>query len=96
MNCIFFTWGNHHVSGIPGEELHGVLEVRELQYRSYEHFLVKIEKARTLFASWDVPREHGSHMRALTEMNEAQLATEWDKLRSMLSKNDPIDYRGVA
>lgn len=83
-------WGNHNMSGGTGEAVHGVLEVRELQYRDWDHFLAKIEKARQLFASWDVPREHGHHMRRLVDMNEAQLRDEWANYQSQPATYAPI------
>lgn len=83
-------WGNHLVSNVPGDEIHGILEVRELQYRSWEHFLAKVEKARALFASWDIPEEHGSHMRALTTLTTEQLQAEYQRLRNIPTTVDPI------
>lgn len=83
-------WGNHGVDGVPGEDLHGILEVRELQYRSWEHFQSKVEKARALFASWDVPYEHGSHMRRLTELTPDQLLEEWNQWKAQPTTFSPI------
>ena len=84
------AWGNHHVNGITGDAIHGVLEIRELQYRDWDHFLAKVEKARALFASWAVPLEHGHHMRRLTEMTDQQLADEWANYQSQPSTHAPI------
>lgn len=84
------SWGNHHIYGVPGEELHGVLEVRELQYRDFGHFLAKVQKARDLFATWDVPIEHGYHMRVLTQMTDTQLAAEWAAYQAQPSTYFPF------
>lgn len=84
-------WGNHDVTlSTAGEEEHGLLEIRELQYRDYPHFLAKIQKARDLFASWAVPEEHGHHMRQLVEMTPEQLVAEWAKIQSGQTVHDPI------
>lgn len=84
------AWGNHHVFNIPGEAEHGVLEIREIQYRDWDHFLAKVQKARDLFASWDVPPEHGHHMRVLAGMTDSQLADEWRNYQSQPSIHAPI------
>lgn len=85
------AWGNHHVYGVPGEEIHGLLEVRELQYRSIEHLRAKVEKARQLFDSWAVPLEFGHHMRQLVDSTD--LEAEYARLTSGAVVIDPIGAR---
>lgn len=90
------AWGNHDVSlGREGTEEHGLLEIRELQYRDYDHFYAKVQKARALFASWDVPMQHGHHMRELAEMPDEALPAAFLNLRSGDKVLDPIDFRGM-
>lgn len=85
------AWGNHDVQlSTAGNEEHGLLEIRELQYRDWDHFLAKVEKARQLFASWDVPVDYGHHMRCLVSMGPDELAAEWASLRSGETVHDPI------
>ncbi len=89
------AWGNHDVwLSQGGDEEHGLLEIRELQYRDYDHFLQKVKKARDLFASWEVPQEHGHHMRLLTEATDLQ--TEYDQVRGGETVADPIPYKGTV
>ncbi len=86
-------WGNHDAA-TTGEVLHG-LEIRELQYQSFEHFLAKIEKSRELFAASDFHPGYGSHMRALVAMSDEERAAEWDRLCAIPTVVDPIPYRGA-
>lgn len=76
------AWGNHDVTlGQAGTEEHGLLEIRELQYRDYDHFLAKVHKARELFASWDVPPQHGYHMRVLADLPDEALPAAYLNVR---------------
>lgn len=91
---ISVVWGNHGVAGTHGVPEHGLLQVRELQYQSWEHFLAKVEKSRAYFASWDVPSVYGQHMRLLVDMNEDQLRAAWEEQLAIPTVEDPIPYRG--
>lgn len=85
------AWGNHDVQlSRSGNEEHGLLEIRELQYRDFKHFVSKVEKARALFKSWDVPAEHGYHMRVLAGMDDAELPAAFLQLRAGETVLDPI------
>lgn len=89
-------WGNHDTTlSREGTEEHGLLEIRELQYRDYDHFLHKVEKARRLFASWDVPIEHGHHMRVLADTPDGALPAEYLHLRDGETIFDPIPIKGT-
>lgn len=88
-------WGNHTVSGVSGAETHGLLEVRELQYRSWDHLVAKVAKAQALFDSWEVPWVFGGHMRALCARDEEGLRQFWADFQALEAEIDPIPYRGV-
>lgn len=90
------SWGNHHVDNGPGDAEHGILAIRELQYRSYDHFLAKIQKSRELFASYDFPAEHGSHMRYLTMLDPSELPAAYASHVDAESEQNPIPYRGTV
>ena len=79
-------WGNHNVRGVPGNAMVGLV-VKELQYRDFEHFCQKIEKARRLHASWDIPEQYGSHMRVLFD---ADLEATWNAMQAVPTTYDPI------
>ena len=84
------AWGSHDVTGIDGIGVHFV-EVRELQYRSYTHFLTKIEKARTLHTQPHMAgHQHGSHMWRLVEMTAEQRREEWAQHLAAPTVVDPI------
>lgn len=88
-------WGNHHVLNGDGDDIHGILAIRELQYRDYPHFLAKVTKARELFDSWAVPPEHGSHMRGLVLMDPEHLAEAYASHCNIDTIHDPIPYKGT-
>lgn len=92
---ICVEWGNHAVYGTTGSAMHGLLEIRELQYRDWDHLQAKITKAKDLFASWDVPWVYGGHMRALAAMDSTQLEEFWSGLQGLETIHDPIPYRGT-
>lgn len=88
------TWGNHTVTNGLGDAVHGILAIRELQYRDYAHFRAKVTKAADLFASWDVPPEHGSHMRALVNLDGEGLAAAYAAWCDVDTTVDLIPYKG--
>lgn len=82
-------WGQHSVTD-PGMSAVTTLQVRELQYRSWEHFVAKIDKARRLYTESDFPEQYGSHMRRLCLLDDWQLAAEWNQILSQPTVHDPI------
>lgn len=79
------AWGNHTVD-VPGQAIMG-LSVREWQYRDFAHFVDKIDKARKLHASWAIPEQYGSHMRALFNVD---LEATWRAMQQVPTVHDPI------
>lgn len=86
-------WGSHDAA-TDGDVVHG-LEIRELQYQSFDHFLAKIDKAAYLFEHSDFHPGYGSHMRALVALTDEQRVEEWDRLCAIPTVHDPIPYRGA-
>ncbi len=83
-------FGQHDVRGTVGDE-RDRLELRELQYRNWDHFVAKVENARRLFADTpDMDPMHGTHMRRLAAMTHEELVAEWDTLQSPTVVFDPI------
>lgn len=79
-----------HNTTVTGPEAQN-LQVREWQYRSWEHFLEKVEKARGTFAdSPNMPASAGTHMRRLVAMSRAELLAEWAEHLSWEWVYDPI------
>ncbi len=89
------AWGNHTVFNGHGESIHGVLAIRELQYRDFAHFKAKMAKSRDLFDSWDVPMEHGSHMRQLLTLAPDDVYPAYQAYMDAPTTHDPIPYRGA-
>lgn len=85
------AFGNHAVDGIPGESRYGVLELREWQYRSFDHFLEKIEKQRELIANTpNLVGTFATHKAVLLGLTDAQLEAEWQKMMGLEWVFDPI------
>ena len=86
-------WGQHGVTGVPGADAHGLLEVRELQYRDKAHWDAKIDKARRLHESGSVPSQYGGHMRDLVNMTDEERDVAWTKYQAQETVHDPIPVR---
>lgn len=83
-------WGSHHCNR-AGEALHGVLQVREVQYRDWDHYLAKVEKARQLHTQPHmVNSPHGVHMERLIHLTETQLWERWQEHLAQPTIEDPI------
>lgn len=82
------TMGQHDVS-IEGPRIEGVLDLKELQYRSFEHFCRKI---RSQFATLDpsLPESSAAHIRRLAPLSDEQMLVEWNKLCETESIFDPL------
>ncbi len=81
--------GNHAVRGIIGTMLGGVLDIRELKFRGYEHFKRKIiERNQTLDPS--LPQTDGWHMRVLDGLPESELRHAWDSMQQVPAILDPV------
>lgn len=84
------SWGQHDIYLPDGEAAHGLLEVREIQYRDREHWDAKIDKARRLFATGAVPTQYGGHMRMLCDATPEELDTLWRIYQDIPTITDPI------
>jgi hypothetical protein len=85
--------GNHEANP-PGESREGVLAIREIQYRGFEHFCRKItERCATLDPR--LPEGHGTHITQYRGWTKEQLLTEWETLVSRATVNDPIPCRSL-
>lgn len=86
--------GNHDVSG-PGAGLWGILDLRELQFRSFEHFCEK-STARTVRIDPSLPETEGAHQRVLHALDmdgKARAWAEWNKIETVV---DPIPSRACT
>lgn len=86
--------GNHEVLGVEGERDIHTLEVRELQYRGFDHFCDKIAaRSRTLDPVYTA-QGHGSHITSLAGLSTAEMAGAWNRLLDSQSWVwDPIPTR---
>lgn len=81
--------GNHSVSGVPGDTLWGVLDLRELQYRGFDHFCRKVrERCDTLDRS--LPSGDGAHHTRFRNASLEELRAAWDAMREVPTVYDPI------
>jgi hypothetical protein len=90
MPGVRIAFGNHSVTR-DGADDWTALEIREWQYRSFDHFLEKVAKQRDLLAhSPRLNTMYGAHKNALTHMNAAQLEAEWVRIQQGEWVLDPI------
>lgn len=84
--------GNHDVN-LPGG-VWGVVDLREIQYRSLDHLKAKVEKTRALHRiTPGLPEGFGFHMRQLAAMNDQELEDEWVRMNQGEWWFDPIPSR---
>lgn len=84
--------GNHSVAGVPGEDRYNVLSLREIQYRSFEHFCRKVEeRTRTLDPNADPTQ--GFHITQHSGKSEEELRKAWEALCEPAVTWDPIPSR---
>lgn len=90
------TNGNHNVllpSG--GAAAWDVLELRELQFRSFEHLKRKChERVDRLDPS--LPEHDGVHQKRLAAMSEKELRIEWEQMQARPCVLDPIPCSSPA
>jgi hypothetical protein len=83
--------GNHQAVTIGGS-LHGILEIREIQFRGFEHFCRKIaERCATLDPA--LPPGEGSHITQFRGWTPDQLAPIWQAHIDRATVADPIPIR---
>jgi hypothetical protein len=81
--------GNHSVEGVQGESAYNVLTIREIQYRSFEHFCRKVEERNRTLDPNAGPSQ-GIHMTKLKDHSVWKLGVEWEKLNATPVIWDPI------
>lgn len=84
--------GNHRVT-IPGDPpaVGGVLEIRELQYRSEAHFIAKVNaRNATLPPEFRTSKGVGSHHRRLEGWSDEELAAEYHRQCALPTVYDPV------
>lgn len=80
--------GNHETT-LPGGEF-GVLDMREIPYRSFEQFKAKVAARNLSLDPAARERGDGSHHTKLDGLDEAALRAEYDTLLAIPSIHDPI------
>jgi glycosyltransferase involved in cell wall biosynthesis len=80
--------GNHDVY-CPGNTQHGTVEIREIQFRSFEHFVRKIaERCATLDPS--LPAGEGTHITQYAGWPPERLRPVWEQMLARATVEDPI------
>lgn len=68
--------GNHEAA-VPGNAAHGLLEVRELQYRSEDHFVRKVRERIATLDRDNLPAGEGGHHERFAGYTDEQLREWW-------------------
>ena len=82
------TVGNHDVT-LPGGEF-GLLEMRELQFRGFDHFVTKVKARDAVVSPADKAIGVGWHCTRLANASLEELQTEWDQMMARPTVYDPI------
>ncbi len=86
--------GNHDVDGVGGDAAYNVLEVREIQYRSFDQFVAKIAKQNATFDPTEGPGQ-GTHHKQYKGWSRREMAEAWDRIRSVDTVHDPIPSKAT-
>jgi hypothetical protein len=82
------TMGNHEVHN-AGEGQYGVLELRELQFRGWDHFCAKVAlNLRTLDRT--LPEDKAVHYRVLEGLDQEEMEVRWREYQEQPVLFDPI------
>lgn len=84
------TNGNHDVSLSGG--MAGVVDLRELQFRSFDHMARKCHE-RVDRIDPSLPETDGAHQRVLAVLSPDDLRAEWDRRQEYSVVYDPIPAR---
>lgn len=82
------TLGAHDVSIAASES--GLLEVRHLQYRSFEHFCAKVADVAPRVPVYARERGDSTHLTRLQGFCQNEMRREWDVLCGRETVHDPI------
>ena len=84
-----FKMGQHEVDGISGGA-HGVLAIRHLQYRNFEHFVRKIRDSSARMTAETRARGDGHHIWKFESFSDEELEQEWIQMQAVETVLDPI------
>ncbi len=72
--------GQHGVKGVGGG-INDVLDIRELQYRSFEHFVHKVRAGLARIAPDVRARGDGDHYLRLENRTDEEMRVEWERMK---------------
>ena len=84
-------FGNHDCN-LPGGA-YGVLEMRELSFRSFEHFCIKNRKRIASLSPESRSLGYGVHQTSLEGYSREQMQIEWEKMLQIPCVYDPIPLK---
>lgn len=87
-----FAPGNHDVDRVPGEVRWGVLDLREIQFHSFEH-MVRKSTDRVVRIDPAFGQSYGTHQRELYVMSMDEKRAWWEARNSREVCLDPIPTR---
>jgi glycosyltransferase involved in cell wall biosynthesis len=91
---IIIHQGNHDVDH-AGARIHGTIEVKHYQYRSFSQFVHKVRNGAEAYNATDLPYGQGQHWREYSAMSDEDLQKEWDQMSNEVNLvYDPLSYVG--
>lgn len=81
--------GNHSITGVPGRFVRDAIDLRELHYRSFEHFQRKVRE-RVDRIDPSLPVTEGAHQRQYRELPEVEMRQAWDAIQQVPAVYDPV------
>lgn len=85
--------GNHDVIGHMGNRGDGLLEIREVQYRSIAQMIRKVRQGKAAYEATNLPEYEGAHWRRLGSMSDEDIALEFKAMVESCTEYDPIPWR---
>jgi hypothetical protein len=81
--------GNHDVSGVGGGA-YGIMDLREYQFRSFDHYCAKVRARLATLEPAARARGDGWHYIRLQDKTESELRDEWNQMMATPVILDPI------
>ncbi len=87
------VWQGNHDVDRPGGSSHGLLAIREYQYRTLEQATRKVRNGRAAYEATNLGANEGAHWRKMGAWSDDELEAWWQEYRSQALILDPAPVR---